>query len=132
MEDKITGVCVDIPTIIKRAKVEHTFTEEFYKQLERASDKLAKDLDLIGRSDATSHLPQWISVKERLPEDDRPVLGWDGIHFYESRLIEQEIIPFDPDRAYEKRILIQNSDGGFLVDPILPITHWMPLPEPPK
>jgi hypothetical protein len=108
-EEKITGVCVDIPTIIENAK------------MDRIVDNLIAEKG-----------PQWISVEERLPEENRAVLGWDGIHCYESRLMEQEIIPFDHNRAYEKRILIQDSESGFMVDPILPITHWMPLPEPPK
>jgi hypothetical protein len=117
MTEKITGVCVDIPTIIKRAKAEYTFTKEFYKTLERASDKLAEDLDLIGRSDATIHLPQWISVKERLPEP------YSGVLFMGTKggvcpgFVQSETDPIFWD-------CFDNEQRE--------ATHWMPLPEPPK
>lgn len=130
MSDKITGVCVDIPTIIKRAKVENTFTDQLYRDIYGITESAEVKEMFAG---AHSEKPDgWISVAERLPEENVPVLGWDGIRMYESRLMEQEIIPFDINRMYEKRILIQDSDSGFMVDPILPITHWMKLPEPPK
>lgn len=68
--------------------------------------------------------PQWISVKERLPEYDQLVLIW------------------HPD--FEKPFVGSRVDSG-LMDPLYwwrcefdmyepegIITHWMPLPEPPE
>ena len=60
---------------------------------------------------------QWIPVTERLPEEYTTVLvcGEDGV---------------EPGRFYGK--------SGFWTydqyeqDPIFAVTHWMPLPEPPK
>ena len=53
--------------------------------------------------------PQWISVKERLPEIGRSVLmyysKWDGDEIQVAKL----------------------EDAGTGA-----VTHWMPLPEPPK
>lgn len=55
--------------------------------------------------------PQWISVDDRLPEQCKNVLAFDGVIrdcYYE----DGEFIAYD----------------GNLIQP----THWMPLPEPPK
>lgn len=49
----------------------------------------------------------WISVKDRLPENDEPVVYW-------STKLEDLGITCKPD---------------FYIDGV---THWMPLPEPPK
>lgn len=61
---------------------------------------------------------QWISVKDRLPEDNSDVLA------YMQNSIESRIFP----ACYHK---------GWWEDCIwntrcLSVTHWMPLPEPPK
>ena len=63
--------------------------------------------------------PTWISVKERLPEDDSDVLAY-------LRTGE------------EGRIFTANYAKGVWFDCIFntpateSTTHWMPLPEPPK
>ena len=66
----------------------------------------------------------WISVKDRLPVNDDEVLvigeGWDGMYWW--------------------RIYFVDADGqwytieGDTVNDLSAkrITHWMPLPEPPK
>ena len=60
-------------------------------------------------------LPKWIPVTERLPEYERPVLGWDADFLYSH---------------------IVNFVYGQFFDDIdmsaVKVTHWMPLPEPPK
>lgn len=53
----------------------------------------------------------WISTKERLPKDGKRVLV------------------YSPD--YEDKLRIRIFDGRF-VKVIAGVTHWMPLPEPPK
>ena len=56
--------------------------------------------------------PKWISVKDRLPEDERHVLVWvkDGYS-----------------------LIDWTFNGKWQVNPYMrnDITHWMPLPEPP-
>lgn len=60
---------------------------------------------------------EWFSVKEKLPEDDRNVLVYDDnddelyIAWYEE---------------YNNRWYSQESER------LYGVTHWMPLPEPPK
>lgn len=56
---------------------------------------------------------EWISVKDRLPEEERHVLVWvkDGYS-----------------------LIDWTFNGQWQVNPYMrnDITHWMPLPEPPK
>ena len=64
----------------------------------------------------------WISVKDGLPEIDQKVLVYDAgdeteIHVYHLRE--------DLDGLY------WDDEGGWAVD-FENVTHWMPLPEPPK
>ena len=69
-----------------------------------------------------AQLPRWIPVKERLPESGQQVLAC-------VRL---------PHWTHEMPTLIETLDydqGRFLDDDVDPrnyVTHWMPLPEPPK
>ena len=65
---------------------------------------------------------EWISVKDRLPERDQKVLVYDAgdeteIHVYHLRE--------DLDGLY------WDDESGWAVD-FENVTHWMPLPEPPK
>ena len=64
----------------------------------------------------------WISVKDRLPEiiKDFPVLTW-------SRWAEEHIIciSYDPELGWM-------SDNANYMREGIDITHWQPLPEPPK
>lgn len=55
----------------------------------------------------------WIDCKERMPENDDFVIGYDGEHVGECRFDNYEFWFW----AY----------GG-----IAEITHWMPLPKPPE
>ena len=60
----------------------------------------------------------WISVKDRLPENTDEVLvcfiGWDDLQF-------QSVMYLENGDWY-------NEHG----DPCYTVTHWMPLPEPPN
>lgn len=55
----------------------------------------------------------WIKVSDRLPDDESDVLVFDGYSYY---LV-----------WYENKIY-----GLADSTPLKGVTHWMPLPEPPK
>lgn len=67
--------------------------------------------------------PKWISVKERLPEDCKDVFVWAVYHEeYGKSWALREI------DKYCKGVGWENT-----ADPdVREVTHWMPLPEPPK
>ena len=62
-------------------------------------------------------MPHWIPVKERLPEDAKDVLVWVSIG-------KAPIVAYDVDcyNEHAKRWVCFEND----------VTHWMPLPTPPK
>ena len=62
-------------------------------------------------------VPQWISVKDRLPEDDNLRV------LVASVELEHVTIA-----RYLKRSNVWKTPSGFSES----FTHWMPLPEPPK
>lgn len=80
------------------------------KQVEYLTDTVVK------RDKEIDHLrakqPRWISVKDRLPNFEQPVLAYSG---------EELGIGF----AY------LDGDGKWYGD-CGDVTHWMPLPEPPE
>ena len=61
-------------------------------------------------------LPRWIPVTERLPEDGAEVLAWSQSGF--------AYVDWWIDGAWKVNSLV---DGKYEF-----VTHWMPLPEPPK
>ena len=61
-------------------------------------------------------IQQWIPVTERLPEQYKIVIGWDG-HF------RGEV-----EHNGEEFVWMDDDDWNSIAE----ITHWMPLPEPPK
>ena len=63
-----------------------------------------------------ARIPQWISVKDRLPEDDEMKL----ITLWDCNSMRMAYY-------YEQELWICNG-----VDVTGFVTHWMPLPEPPK
>ena len=77
---------------------------------------------------------EWISVKDRLPDDEQEVLviahGWDGRLVYVGSLKRVE-----PQKSWLTGITNKSSEWSlwgwsYLKKPI--VTHWMPLPEPPE
>ena len=69
-------------------------------------------------------MTEWISVKDRLPEDITNVLVFG--EYWKVMIAQLDFFNGDGKAWYEK-------NGGFRghVDSDN-ITHWMPLPEPPK
>ena len=68
-----------------------------------------------GWNDAVDKMPKWISVEDDIPTDDRDVLAW----VYNEGIT---IAWFD---GYTGEWQVYGSYYG-------DVTHWMPLPEPPK
>ena len=69
-----------------------------------------------GWNDAVDALPKWISVKERLPEHGSMAIAH-TLHFY-------AVLQWD--EKCELWFSAHSVHGKDFV------THWMPLPEPPK
>lgn len=72
---------------------------------------------------------KWISVEDRLPDNDDMVLIWPqpcyGVDLHVGQYQKhREDGPSWLSVTYE-------DHWGVLCDPIA-VTHWMPLPEPPK
>lgn len=87
---------------------------------ERNVQALAEAADVLGQG-------KWISVKDRLPEK---------LNENNQVYLTEEVIGFDGESAYIGQFKVYKYDGlrtffdgnCFRSD----ITHWMPLPEPPK
>ena len=65
---------------------------------------------------ALENQPKWISVEERLPEESDAYITWS---------------------AYGRKVLVYHAKlktwGSVWIGEFdIPVTHWMPLPEPPK
>lgn len=63
---------------------------------------------------------EWISVKDRLPEENEIVVGW---------------CKDNPFSSYTFEIVSWNGKGWVFVYAqryVTNVTHWMPLPKPPK
>ena len=63
---------------------------------------------------------EWISVKDRLPENSDEVIclftGWDDMRCYRTL-------------SFDKEYMIWFNWSGL---EYITVTHWMPLPEPPN
>lgn len=75
----------------------------------------------------------WISVKDRLPNDERClVLLRSGLHKAGRNLME--IATFYGGKFYLYVSYRDGANGDLMTVPykIDGVTHWMPLPEPPE
>ena len=70
-------------------------------------------------------MDEWISVEERLPENDDNVLIWHRFCTYEGNEYKEDYDIARYDQHF-KMWLGQNIDEGSQV------LYWMPLPKPPK
>lgn len=68
---------------------------------------------------------EWISVKDRLPDEDGEVLIYMPNEDWEELIA---IVPF----SVEHKKFYSYSDEVAIDQELKRITHWMPLPEPPK
>lgn len=78
------------------------------------------DVMCIDDAPTIDAVPVWVSVKDRLPNDGQDVLA----HLYDCE--ETRIVPCNYDKGTWYDCLMSCTVA------INSITHWMPLPEPPK
>ena len=84
----------------------------------QAGYKAAEELlTIVGKKTS-----QWISVKDRLPEEDVTVLAFINYSIDDAKLLRVV------SGAYRGRLWLCGQD----IYSERFITHWMPLPEPPK
>jgi hypothetical protein len=84
------------------------------------SNKLTNDAaDAI--EELLAKVPRWISVEERLPDHRKRVLAIYANGVISTGRVFHNGFP----EAYDGF----DENGDFKV---VPVTHWMPLPEPPK
>ena len=98
------------------------FMKEIRKWLGNETDFRSLQEIIAGMPTIDPVKQEWISAKDRLPKIDQKVLVYDAgdeteIHVYHLRE--------DLDGLY------WDDEGGWAVD-FENVTHWMPLPEPPK
>lgn len=65
--------------------------------------------------------PKWISVKDRLPEDDGEVLACNGNDAFIAHC-----------EGDYWAVYLLNTEDDCYEQHVVKVTHWMPLPEPPE
>lgn len=96
--------------------------KEYPERLETIADHLiangvtfATDNNVGDKADVTdTNVGKWIPVSERLPDANGVYLSVDDMGIYSFRV-------FDPNKRMWKAIWEDEK-----------VTHWMPMPEPPK
>lgn len=78
----------------------------------------------ILQAPAVDAAPEWISVKDRLPEKGSE--EWYNIVLTNQRCMTKRVVRVGYWDGYHKRF------WGFEAPSDYNVTHWMPLPEPPK
>lgn len=82
------------------------------------------------RDEALAKVQKWISVEERMPEHGTDVLVLTApgtLSLGKNCVVAEYIHP-----RMEKSGVFINFYAGYDDKNILAVTHWMPLPEPPK
>lgn len=110
----------DYEELVDRLRAGTYTVEELSIILPRAADAIEELIcdvaDEHNRRLDAEEAQEWISVEERLPEKNMNYLTY-GV-FLPLNVKAIDLCRFD-----ERR---------FLTDPNVKITHWMPMPEPPK
>ena len=100
-------------------------SEDVFKYIQQLEDHIR---------DITKMVPRWISVEERLPEKDQEVLliahGWESQSMYIGCLHNEEAETSWLTGITSKESEWSISGWSYLRAP--EVTHWMPMPEPPK
>ena len=106
--------------------------EELRADNERLREMWAKAVSDLSKT----KVQRWIPFAERLPEEDGEYLVWFDRnmfeHYAEVRHFAKDGETVDEyDLHHEKNVwYYYDSEWGYVA--CLNVTHWMPLPEPPK
>jgi hypothetical protein len=101
------------------------FVQEIYKASADSGTMDAEIAKLIASRDAAIRKEsKWISVKERLPEENELVLAY-GLDYGKGPGKHYVVA----ERRFDKFYYIDSN--GIELERLDYITHWMPLPEPP-
>ena len=117
---KAAGPAIDFPDTLYDEAAD--IIEELDREYESIAASLTEAMELVRKLKS----PRWIPVTERLPKDEKDVLAYYGFK-HDGVLSDQRFIGtlcyfrFDPNPHW------QHEGQGKLT-----VTHWMPLPEPPK
>ena len=75
-------------------------------------------------------MSEWIKCIDMMPDDDTYAVAADIAH---GEIYSAFAAWFIHGRfALMEGLSASNYDGGAIIEIDMPITHWMPLPEPPK
>lgn len=120
------SLCTDALAYIKELEAKAKLVEQYRWERDVAIDQL-KQLGVAFGEKVNGKLPRWISVEERLPEDDADVLVY-AIDNNENSCIAMT--------SYTHNMHGFHIEGWYSPWQYFfnehTITHWMPLPEPPK
>ena len=99
---------------VPHGKIKDTTLESI---CDRANEIASQSLCIVGN--------QWVSVKDRIPEDEKAVLAYYGFYYDDDDLGARFVgtltyFSHDPEPHWQ-----HESTGLF-------VTHWMPIPEPPE
>ncbi len=103
-------------------KTPEELAEEYANRITRESERFIRnDIEIAFFAGYQAAAPQWISVKDRLPEEDGPILVWSG------RL---EDVPTCAAAGYE----LWNWSTEYAPHDyrLFELSHWMPLPKKPE
>lgn len=126
--EKHIEILVDRKEYITKEEIYKAINEQYH---ETGLDGYQDGIELMNRiakipAADVVEVVRWIPVTERLPKDEKDVLAYYGFK-HDGVLSDQRFIGtlcyfrFDPNPHW------QHEGQGKLT-----VTHWMPLPEPPK
>jgi len=97
--------------------------EKTYKRVIKSSPKPRHEEKLL----------KWISIRKQKPPLDTEVLVFQKFPYGTDIKIAEFVRPFNKKRPVFG-IGIERDENGYVYDgfPLERVTHWMPLPEPPK
>ena len=111
--------------------------DEYRERLDKANDtieELSKDLDSMNEANIALYgaLPKWIPVSERLPEVGTYIIAGRMKYDYEKEYTHFVDVAYFGPRWNDADYSWQTFNDWFEGQQEFEITHWMPLPEPPK
>ena len=107
----------EIIDILRTAEHNYIATEEALTRSADYGKGLLKEIEQLKKADVQA-VNQWISCKDKMPEDGVTVLIYAGNHMISLAWYDKEMEYF------------YICDSDYKYNP-LDVTHWQPLPKPP-